>query len=182
MRLASLTINWEKSDGTSLQERLHLGFVINLAEGLFKVPIRRWQGLKASIGLILSSKNVRVQARKLASLVGTVVSMKLAWGPITQLYTRNLYHINNVLSLNCWIAVNDEALNELHFWNDLPRLRFESDIWPSSSGLFIKVATDASDIGWGGNTLSGVTYIAHEYFSPWEAIQSSAHRDLLGVN
>ena len=109
MRLAGLTINWEKSDGTPLQERIHLGFVVNLAEGLFKVPIRRWEALTVSVGLILSSKGVRVQARKLASLVGTVISMKLAWGPITQLYTRILYHIlNNLLSLNCWININDE--------------------------------------------------------------------------
>jgi hypothetical protein len=183
MRLTCLTINWEKSDGTPLQELIRLGFVVNLAEGLFKVHIRIWETLKALFGLIISSKGVRVQARKLASLVGTVISMKLAWGPITQLYTRNLYHIlSNVLSLNCWITINDEALNELHFWNDLPRLRFESDMWPSSSGLFIKVATDASDIGWGGHTLRGVTYIAHEYFPPWEAIQSSTYRKLLGVN
>ena len=75
-----------------------------------------------------------------------------------------------MLSLNYWITINDEALNELHCWNDLPRLRFESDIWPSSSGLSIKDATDASDIEWGGHTLSGATYVKHEYFSPWEAI------------
>jgi len=43
----------------------------------------------------------------------------------------------NMLSLNCWITINDEALNELHFWNDLPILRSESDIRPSSSGLSI---------------------------------------------
>ena len=89
---------------------------MNLAEGLFKVPIHRWEALKASAELILYYKGVTVQARKLASLVGTVISMKLAWGPITQFYTRNLYHIlNYVLSLNCWITINDEALNELHF-------------------------------------------------------------------
>ncbi len=112
-------------------------FIVNLSKGLFKVPIHRWESLKALAASILSSKGVRVQARKLASLVDTVISMKLAWGPITQFYTRNHYHIpKNVLSFNCWIAINDEALNELHFWNDLPRLRFESDIWPSSSGLF----------------------------------------------
>ncbi len=41
MRLAGLSINWEKNDGTPSQERIHLGFVIILADGLFKVPIRR---------------------------------------------------------------------------------------------------------------------------------------------
>ncbi len=49
-------------------------------------------------------------------------------------------------------------------------------------GTSIEIATDASDIGWGGLTLSGVTYVAHEYFSAWKAIQSSTYRDLLGVN
>jgi hypothetical protein len=183
MRCAGLTINWEKSDGTPSHERIHLGFVVDLSNGLFKVPVHRWEALHLLVSSVLSSKGLRVQARKLASLVGTVISMKLAWGPITQLYTRNLYHIlNNVLSLNCWVTISDEALNELYFWNDLPRLRFETDIWPSPIGLSIKVATDASDIGWGGHTLSGISYVAHEYFSPWETVQSSTYRELLGVN
>ncbi len=39
MRLAGLSINWGKSDGTPSKERIHLGFVVNLAEGLFKIPI-----------------------------------------------------------------------------------------------------------------------------------------------
>ena len=100
--MQSLTINWEKSDGIPLHERIHLGFIFNLAEGLFKVSIRRWEALKVLVESFFSSKGVRVQAWKRASLVGTVISMKLAWGPITHLYTRNLYHIlSNLLSLNC---------------------------------------------------------------------------------
>jgi len=99
-------------------------------------------------------------------MVGSITSMKLAWGPITQLYTRNIYHIiNSVASLNCWVTVNDEALNEFFFWKDLPRLRFELDIWPTTPVLSIKVATDASDFGWVGNSLGGTLFLAHEYFS-----------------
>ena len=182
MRLAGLSINWDKSDNIPLQERVHLGFLVNLAEGLFKVPITRWESLHKDIDYILNSHNGRVQARKLASLVGTIMSMKLAWGPVTQLYTRNLYPIiNDVVSLNCWVPVSDEALNELLFWKDLPRLRFDSEIWPLASGISIKVATDASDIGWGGHTINGPSFIAHEYFTLWESIQSSTYRELLGV-
>ena len=40
---------------------------------------------------------------------------------------------------------------------------------------------DASDFGWGGHTLGCSTVIAHEYFSEWEAVQSSTYRELLGV-
>ena len=86
--------------------------------------------------------------------MGTGISMKLDWGPITQLYTWSMYQIlNNVPSLNCWVTIDDEAHSELLFWRDLPRLRFESDLWPCIKGLSIKIATDASDSGWGGHTL-----------------------------
>ena len=64
---------------------------------------------------------------------------------------------------------------------DLSRLRFELDIWPCIHGLSIKVATDATDFGLGGHTLSGTSHIAHEYFSEWEAIQFSTYRELLGI-
>jgi hypothetical protein len=47
--------------------------------------------------------------------------------------------------------------------------------------VFIKVATDASDFGWDGHTLGGPSLNAHEYFSEWEAVQSSTYRELLGV-
>ncbi len=69
----------ETSDGIPSQERVNLGFIISLTEGFFNVPIYRWESLKASAESILSS---RVEARKLASLVGTVISMKLDWGHI----------------------------------------------------------------------------------------------------
>ena len=100
---------------------------------------------------ILNSKGIRAQAKKIASLVGTILSMKLAHDPFTHLYTRNIYHIlNNVLSLNYLATLCDEALNELLFLKGLPRLGFESDIWPSPTGLSIRVATDANDFGWEG--------------------------------
>ena len=59
--------------------------LLTLPKACLKVHIRRWEALKASLDFILSSKGVRVQARKLASFVGTSISMKLDWGPITQL-------------------------------------------------------------------------------------------------
>ena len=111
------------------------------------------------------------------------MSVKLAWGHITQLYTRNICHIlSNAPSLNFWVIIDNEAHNELLFWKDLPRLRHESDIWFCTMAISIKVAKDASDFGWGGHTLSVIPHIAHEYFSEWEAIQSSStFRELLGV-
>ena len=147
-RRAGLTINWYRSDDTTKHERRHLGFDVNRANGLFKVPIARWEALREAGAAIINSKGSRVQARKLTCLVGTVISIKLAWGPITQLHTRNIYHIlMNFPSLNCWVAIDDEAHNEIFFWKDLSRLRFESNIWPCINGISITVATDAMEIG-----------------------------------
>jgi len=166
MRRAGLTINWDKRDDTPKHERRSLGFDVDLANGLFKIPIGRWEALREDAAAILNSKGTRVQARKLACLVGAVISMKLAWGPITQTYTRNVYYIlNNVPSLNNWVTIDAKAHNELLFWKDLPRLRFESDKWHCTNDLSIKIFTDACDFGWEGHTLSGTYHIAHEYFS-----------------
>ncbi len=146
MRRAGITINWDKIDDISKHERRHLGIDVDLANGLFKIHIARWEALREDASSILSSEGNQVQARNLACLVGTVISMKLAWGPITQLYTRKIYHIlNNVPSLNCWVTIDDAAYNELLFFRDLPRLRFEPNVWSCSNGLSIKVATNASD-------------------------------------
>ena len=43
------------------------------------------------------------------------------------------------------------------------------------------MATDASDFAWGGHTITGPMELAREYFSEWEAVQSSSYRELLEV-
>ncbi len=108
--------------------------------------------------------------------------MHLSWGPVTQLYSRHLYAlIDSVWSLNCWVVLTEEARNELLFWQGLPRLKFEGEIWPPLSGVAIRMASDANDIGWGGHTMQGVLEYAQEYFSEAESLESSTHCELLGV-
>ena len=43
------------------------------------------------------------------------------------------------------------------------------------------MATDASDFAWGSHTMTGPMEIAREYFSEWEAKESSMFRKVLGV-
>jgi len=101
---------------------------------------------------------------------------------VTQLYSRHLYAlINYVLSLNYWVVLSEESRGGPLFWQQLPRLRFEADIWPLLLGLSIMVATDASDFAWGGHTMVGPMEIAPEYFSEWEAREFSTYRELLRV-
>jgi hypothetical protein len=73
------------------------------------------------------------------------------------------------------------AINELLFWKRLPTLRFTGQKWPPTGGVSIRMASDASDFGWGGLTMQGVIEYAHEYFSEEECGTSSTYRELLGV-
>jgi len=52
-----------------------------------------------------------------------------------------------VVSLKCWVELTEEAVNELYFLQRLPRLEFEGSIWPPIAGVFVRMASDASDIG-----------------------------------
>ena len=179
---AGLRINVPKCHRIPAQQRRQLGFDVDLATGKFQVPSDRWEALRVSVDSILAARQGRVQARKLASVTGTVLSMHLSWGPVTQLYTRHLYAlINSVVSLNCWVVLTEEVANELTFRQKLPRLIFEGAIWPPTEGVAIRMASDASDIGWGGHTMQGAPEYAHEYLSEAESVESSTYRELLGV-
>ncbi len=105
-------INVPKYHSIPAHHRRQLGFDVDFAQGKFQVPADRWEALTLSAGVLLSTRSGRVQARSLARLTGTVISMHLSWGPVTQLYTRHLYAlINSVVSLNCWVALTVEATN-----------------------------------------------------------------------
>jgi len=79
-----------------------MGFDVDMGEGEFRVSVDRWDALQSKTNEILSSRGGRVHARKLSSLTGTVICMKLIWGLITQLYTRHLYAvINYMFFFNC---------------------------------------------------------------------------------
>ena len=97
---------------------------------------------------------------------GAVLSTHMSWGPSNQLYSRHLYAlINSLMSLNCWVVLTEGAINELLFWQGLPRLKFEGLIWPPASGVAIRMASDANDIGWGGTLYKVPPEYAKEYFS-----------------
>jgi hypothetical protein len=89
--------------------------------------------------------------------------------------------INSVFFLNWWGALTEEARGELLFWQQLPRIRFDADMWPPLKGVSIRVATDASYFAWVGHPMTEPVELAREYFSDWEAVQSSSYRELLEV-
>ena len=180
---SGLQINVPKCGTIPQHKRRQLGFDVDLAEGLLTMPIERCEALQSKTDAIMSARNGRVQARVIASLVGAIISMRLAWGPVTQLYSRHLYAIiNDVPTLNWWLAVSEEAASELLFWHQLPRLRFDADIWPSVEGVSIRVATDATNFGWGGTPwVAPWPLLMSTSISLEESVQSSTYRELLAV-
>ncbi len=59
-----------------------VGFDVDFRSGKFQVLPDRGAALNALVDSILAAKHGRVQARRLASVAGTVLSMHLPWGPV----------------------------------------------------------------------------------------------------
>jgi hypothetical protein len=113
---AGLNINVPKCWLTPALVLRKLGFDVDMAEGKFRFHVDHWEALQPLADSILSARGGRVQARKLARLAGTVISMRLAWSPVTQLYSRYIYVIvHSMPYLNCWLVLSEKARSELLF-------------------------------------------------------------------
>ena len=70
---------------------------MDFTDGKFRVPVNRREALREAAEGLVVARHGRVQARRLVFLTGTVISMHLTWGPVTQLYTRHLYALINLV-------------------------------------------------------------------------------------
>ena len=79
------------------------------------MPVSKIDTLKSKL---LETKVAKcVPAKQLASLIGKVMSMSLAFGPVTRLMTRNLYAVLNHRLARCQrLTLSNEALQEIDFW------------------------------------------------------------------
>ncbi len=56
-----------------------VGFDVDFADGKFRVPVDRWEALRKPAEGLVGARHGRVQARRLACLTGTVISMHMSW-------------------------------------------------------------------------------------------------------
>ena len=70
---SGFVVNSKKSRWVPIQKDSHLGFIVDLKEGILSVTPARIQKLNKL--LYLASKNFHLSARKIASLVGSIISM-----------------------------------------------------------------------------------------------------------
>ena len=179
--LAGFVINAEKSSLEPQQVGPWLGFLLDLNKGMFYVPEEKLARLKKAIVAILHCKSVSV--RKLASIVGQIISMSLAIGPTARLRTRALYHVLN--SRRSWsdqVYIANDCREELLFWHACLPAHNGQPIW-FSPGATRVVFSDASSTGYGGlnRCVEIGPDIAHGQWSEYEASLSSTWRELKAV-
>ena len=105
---AGLVINEPKCQLEPALCLRQLGFDVDTVEEKIRVPVDHWEALHAKADGILAARGGRIQARKMSRFTGTVISMKLARGSATQLYTRHLYAlVNSVFFLNYSVTLTD---------------------------------------------------------------------------
>jgi len=180
---AGLKINVPKCNTIPAQQRRQLGFDVDFADGVFRVPQDRCDALKLAVDSILSAMHGRAQALMLASVTGTVLSTHMSWGPLTQLYSRHLYAlINSVMSLIQLLGcVDGGSKKRAPFY--FGKVCLASDLRDPfgrqrAGSRFAWRQMPATSDG-GGHTLQSAPEYAHEYFSQEESVESSTF--LLGV-
>ena len=156
-----------------------LGFDLDLGQGCISVPAKKVESLKTNLVLALKQPNLR--AKFIASLVGKIISMSLAFGPVARFMTRALYSVLETRRAWCDIlSVPPEAREELLFWVESLQEYNSQPIWHSPSAVRC-VYSDASDTGYGGYTVEHGMHVAQGNWLPDEAKQSSTWRELVAV-
>ena len=151
---AGFSLNQSKSKLKPHQSGNWIGFTIDLALGYFHIPDKKIERLKASaVGITDPS---RVPIRAIAGVIGHIMSMSLAMGPIALLRTKMLYAvINSYFSWNVWVTLTEDAKEELCFWQSNVAALNGQPIW-FKSGATRVVFFDASDSGYGGYSVEVV--------------------------
>ena len=105
----------EKCHWVPQQTGRWLGFDIDLKKGTISIPHEKIQRLRET--LLGTRESLALQARTVASIVGTIISMGLGIGPVAWLRTRSLYAL--LESRQSWydkLVVSTDAREENEFW------------------------------------------------------------------
>ena len=86
---AGLTVNMKKSNFYPSHTGKWLGFEIDTNAMKFSVPSKKVASLLHLIGQALNS--IYVTAKQIAKIAGHIISMSIAIGPLTRLFTRQMY-------------------------------------------------------------------------------------------
>ena len=179
LKQAGFVVNEEKSVWQPTQRLQWLGFVIDLSLGQIEVPHEKLSRLLHKLQEVTQAS--QIPARSLASIIGKIISMGLAVGPVSRFMTRSLYAV--LESRVAWcelLTLSVEAQNELQFWAASLVDYKSQPIWRSPSAMRV-VYSDASDTGYGGYVVEHGPCSAYGQWTEEEAKQSSTWRELTAV-
>ena len=176
---SGLVDNEDKSTWIPTQCLIWLGVGIDLSEGFLYITNRRIESVYVLIKKALFRS--RLTARKLACIVGKIISMSLVFGNITSLMLR--YSHMAIINRNSWdfyFQLDDKVLCELRFWLDNLRklnVRLLSNCVQTQRVVY----SDASNSGCGGYVVDVHGSECFRAWRPGEASMSSTYRELMGV-
>ena len=171
--------NKQKSIWTPTKRLKWLGFMLDMEKGHIEVPAERLAATRKKLDETCALN--RIQARQLASIVGSIISMGLAVGPLTRFMTRSMYALlNSRQSWSTMLTISSEAQQEMLFWWDCLAVHCGQPIWHSPSAVQV-VYSDASETGYGGYVVEHGTCSSFGQWTESEAQQSSTWRELAAV-
>ena len=177
---AGFTINETKSILYPTQRAIWLGFVVDTNAFTFTVPREKTDKLIEYITHALS--NTTTSARKVARIAGTIISMGPAIGPLSRLFTRQMYKfVDTSPHWDAQTNLNSGTKSELMFWAN--NINAANGYSIKQNHAITKVIyTDASQHSYGGYIVSKLgNIIAHDSFTPNEVSGSSTYRELIAV-
>lgn len=117
--LSGFIPNAKKSVWEPAQVIEFLGTVLNSSSGVIYIPTRRLDKAFRTVSEILSSLKIhrRVTARKVASLIGQLISMSVVTGHVSQIMTRALsIDILNAAYWDSYLVLSNDCIDQLRFW------------------------------------------------------------------
>ena len=176
---AGLVKHTEKCSWVPSQQTKWLGFKLDLQQGVISVPDEKIKALRLELSRVTAKGALR--ARELASIIGKIIAMSLALGPVSRLMTRRMYALLNSRDYWCQLLeISPEVKIELEFWIKQVEHINGKEIWHSPSAVHI-VYSDASGTGYGGFTVEHGCHVAHGAWSEDQAAKSSTWRELKAV-
>ena len=140
----------EKSMWIPCQKLEFLGIYLNCELGTIHVPTRRINKVSETIQKIqhFVGQNLPIKVRRIASLVGQIISMSVVIGSVSQIMTRSLsIDILSSASWNSMIYLSEESISQILFWkNTLEKINGRDMKCVTGSSRI--VYTDASETGY----------------------------------
>ncbi len=129
----------------------------------------------------LLSVNGTLPVRKVASVVGQIISMSIVLGSVAQLMTRSLsMQTVDIVSWNDSVLLSKLSIQQLQFWfSNISNYTQRSLIEPNTVSRI--VYSDASNVGYGWYCVQFGDAQSHGQWSPDEAKASSTYREIKAV-